>query len=795
MGKLNSYNDRIHLSGLWFVCSLSLLMASNAFAQNQYTGIVNDNTVSSFLASYNPSSIVDSKTKFSVSTHANYSKISNFSSNNFLIYGGGIKYIEPRNAGYMRKLLNFDALNIKYEFDHKNAAAYSFRYRTLKNMEGVPLDWANNAAKKYDDNLFGTQQNMEGLGLNSLSFTEHNLTYARTIFDRSTSFLKAGISVKILNGTDASYFQVRSGQYKFIDSISPPAELTTIDATLGSSKNNDQLFYKHRGLGFDLGVTYEYRPDFENQYYEMDGVKRNVRYDINKYKWKVSASFTDLGFVRFMSDSAAYYDFTNTLATANANKLVNVTSLNLTSLFQSPIEYVKDSLASTGTTVPGEKLAKFRMNLPAAFHANFDMNVYKSFFYVSYNASVPLHFKKGMTQVRGFFIQTVTPRIEKQNWSIMLPISHFGNGKMSVGFAGRVNFVGFSVFAGSNNLAWLYGQKASLSRNFFAGVAYSIFYKVPKDTDGDKISDEKDDCPLDPGLAEFRGCPDTDGDGIIDKEDLCIYDKGPRKTKGCPDTDGDGIIDMNDMCPNEKGLGIHYGCPDRDMDGVIDAADRCPDEPGMELNNGCPMKVQVCCLDQDGDGILDAVDKCPTVPGSVYNSGCPIDSSNINKINLQKEKDLKDANNTKQQVKDNPTIDIRDQLLTSKNELDSVLANKMIIKDLSVYFDVDEATLKESERLKLDNLFSKLPSNERYEIVLIGYTDRDGSLDYNLLLSKRRAETIQRKLIDFYKFKGENITVYYYGETKSIHSGDYTDELKQADRRVDLKLIKLPKNP
>jgi len=228
------------------------------------------------------------------------------------------------------------------------------------------------------------------------------------------------------------------------------------------------------------------------------------------------------------------------------------------------------------------------------------------------------------------------------------------------------------------------------------------------------------------------------------------------------------------------------------MDGVIDAADRCPDVPGMELNNGCPIEDKGCCKDEDGDGIPNEMDRCPTIPGSVYNAGCPIDSSNINSIDLKDQKDEKDANNTAQQVKDNPAVDLREQMITSKSELDSVLMDKNIIKGLSIYFNVDEATLTAEERAKLDKVFSKLPSNERYEIVLVGYTDRDGSLDYNLALSKRRAETVKRKLVEFYKFK-DKITVYYYGETKSIHSGDYTDELKKADRRVDLKLIKLPR--
>ncbi|XOV68490.1 MAG: DUF5723 family protein [Fluviicola sp.] len=781
---------------IWTLTFLALVLLFNpnkSSAQIQYTGIVQDNKVSSFLASYNPSSIVDSKTKFSASFHTNFARISNFSSNNYAIYGQGIKFVEPNNPGYVRSSTNVDIINLKYEFDHRNAGAYSFRFRTLRGLEGLPIRWAHNAATGYGENIFGTNESLAGVGMNRASFTEHNLTYARTIFDQDTRFLKAGISMKILNGVDASFVNFNSGEYDFLQENTEIIEMTDLDADLVRSESNNQLFYQHRGLAFDLGITYEYRPEFEKQYYEMDGVKRNVRYDINKYKWKVSASITDLGFLRFTKDSTSSYNFTNPSIQANSGNFVDLGGLDPGSLIAGPFDYVEDNIGANSAQDTSAIPQRFGMGLPTALHASFDMNILRPFLYVSYNVSLPLHFKSDISQLRGFFIQTVTPRIEKNNWSIMLPISQLGNGTATVGVAGRFNLNQFTVFLGSNNMALLYGQKSSRSRSFYGGVAYNIFYKVPDDADGDKISDPKDACPYDPGLAKFNGCPDTDGDGIIDKEDLCIYEPGPRSTRGCPDTDGDGVIDMNDMCPDVPGLGIHYGCPDRDKDGVIDAADRCPDVPGIELNNGCPLDDQRCCTDEDGDGVLNEFDNCPTVPGSVYNSGCPIDSSNINNINLQEEKEKVDANNTAEQIKDSASVDLSEQFITSKSELDSILDGKNILKDLEVFFDVDEATLRTEERLKLDNAFRVLPANEKYAVILIGHTDRDGSLDYNLQLSKRRAETVQRKLQDFYKFPGE-ISVYYYGEAKSIHSGDYTEELKQADRRVDVKLILLPRN-
>lgn len=790
--KETFYPSRTFLRFSSILFFVAFLAPSGVFAQNQYTGIVNDNTVSSFLGSWNPSTIVDSKSKFSLSFHVNNSRISNFSANRYLVYGEGIKYIERTKPGYLRRHRNVDALNLKYEFDHKNAGAYSLRVRSISNIEGLPIPWSQNAALDYNENIVGAND-LTGFSMNSVDFTEHAFTYARTIFDRNTTFLKAGVTVKILNGLDAAYLRTNGGQFDFPDTNSQQVDFTDLDMDYAQSEFDNQLFYDHRGVGFDIGVTYEYRPDYEEQYYEMDGVKRIVRYDMNKYKWKASASLTDLGFIRYLSDTNSFYNLTNPQVSGDANSIINLSTTNVLSFVDSPFDYVDGTIGNQSTQDFADEPAQFRMALPAAFHGNFDMNLLRKWFYVSYNMSVPLHIRRDPTQMRGFFIQTLTPRIEKSNWSLMLPISHQGNGTVSIGAAGRFNYKGFIVFAGGNSAAFFYGQKASRVRNIFAGVSYSVLYKMPKDSDGDKISDLYDECPYDPGLPEFNGCPDTDGDGIIDKEDLCIYDKGPRNTRGCPDTDGDGVIDMNDMCPKEPGLGIHYGCPDRDKDGVIDAADRCPDVPGVELNNGCPLENEGCCLDADGDGILNEKDKCPDVPGSFYNEGCPIDSSNINNINLQNEKERIDANNTNQQTVDNPTIDLRDQLITSRNELDSVLQGKNVVKNLALYFDVDEASLTDAERLKLKNMITRLPKNEKYEFVLVGNTDRDGSLDYNLLLSKRRAETVKRKLVDFYKIDPTKISVYYYGETKSIHSGDYTDELKQADRRVDVKLIKLPK--
>lgn len=58
-----------------------------------------------------------------------------------------------------------------------------------------------------------------------------------------------------------------------------------------------------------------------------------------------------------------------------------------------------------------------------------------------------------------------------------------------------------------------------------AGVAFR-FGKNDRDKDG--IPDDEDECPDDPGLPEYNGCPDTDGDKIEDRLDECPLEPCPN---------------------------------------------------------------------------------------------------------------------------------------------------------------------------------------------------------------------------------------------------------------------------
>jgi len=132
------------------------------------------------------------------------------------------------------------------------------------------------------------------------------------------------------------------------------------------------------------------------------------------------------------------------------------------------------------------------------------------------------------------------------------------------------------------------------------------------DNDGDRVPNENDACPEQPGRADSDGCPtpgDMDNDGTSDAEDACLEEAGIPGLAGCPDRDGDDISDDLDLCPDNPGLPERGGCPDTgagDSDGdlVPDDIDLAVDEPGLPEHGGAPVPGEGA--DDDGDGIPNA---------------------------------------------------------------------------------------------------------------------------------------------------------------------------------------------
>jgi outer membrane protein OmpA-like peptidoglycan-associated protein len=129
--------------------------------------------------------------------------------------------------------------------------------------------------------------------------------------------------------------------------------------------------------------------------------------------------------------------------------------------------------------------------------------------------------------------------------------------------------------------------------------------------------------------VDANGCSlpkDADGDGVTDDRDQCANTPAGAKVdaNGCSDQDNDTVMDPSDRCPNTPaGAKVDAnGCPtDQDKDGVFDGLDQCADTPA-----GTPVDAKGCPMDSDGDGVTDNNDRCPNTPAGtqVDALGCPV---------------------------------------------------------------------------------------------------------------------------------------------------------------------------
>lgn len=106
---------------------------------------------------------------------------------------------------------------------------------------------------------------------------------------------------------------------------------------------------------------------------------------------------------------------------------------------------------------------------------------------------------------------------------------------------------------------------------------------------------------------------------------------------------------------------------------------------------------------------------------------------------------------------------------------------------LPVYFDHDKDSLKPEYEIYLKNMSRILNSHTDLRVKIIGHTDSNGTDDYNVNLSARRAETIKNYLIKC-GVREDKIVIEFRGEADPATSNE-TSEGKRLNRRVDFEFI------
>ncbi|OQX74811.1 MAG: hypothetical protein B6D59_01300 [Campylobacteraceae bacterium 4484_4] len=208
-----------------------------------------------------------------------------------------------------------------------------------------------------------------------------------------------------------------------------------------------------------------------------------------------------------------------------------------------------------------------------------------------------------------------------------------------------------------------------------------------------------------------------------------------KYTKSQPvikDSDGDGVMDRLDKCPDTpKGTRVDgSGCPLPEPKTTI-IKESLPIPYNFE-GQECPVKIDG--PDRDRDGVLDSVDQCPNTPCdfSVDSKGCPIKAT------------------------------------------------------LRIHFATDSDRITPFSMTKVKKFADFLIKNKGSLVKIIGHTDWRGSDQYNMALSKRRAESVKKALIDF-GVSPSRLSTEGRGERDPI-ADNRTEKGMALNRRIEVQL-------
>ncbi|AOZ98377.1 DUF5723 family protein [Flavobacterium commune] len=564
---------RIYLS----LFAFASLCAANA---QSYLGYVHDNYAGVQGVLYNPASIVDSRFKTDINLFSISSSVTNdlYGVKIFDVFKDGYDFdLEAKksfsNANNVAFNTDIMGPSVMFNIAPKHSLAIFTRARAFINVVDVNGQVINDVTKDNSSSFPEAQVgSFNGVGN---SWGELGLSYAAVLYQRGQHFLKGGITAKYLQGVANYHFKGTNITMAYNDTGSDLTSTYTTsgNAIYGSSQDfslssDVEINSSSRGFGVDLGLVYEWRPEYTADRADINDLK-----EVNKYKLRFGVSVTDIG-------SMKYAD-----GVRNGYNLGGVFSQDDFDGYDSFDDFMEGEFGP-GTTVNGA----VKSNLPTAIHADVDWNIHNKF-YLNANADFGVVSKTKLNQNSIANRVSVTPRYESKWFSAYVPISYMDYSKQAqVGFGLRTGV----FFIGSGSILSNAVSKSSRAADIHLGFKIPVYQKKAKDQDGDGILDKDDECPTVAGPVENKGCPwgDRDNDGILDKDDKCPDVAGPAANNGCPweDKDNDGVLDKDDKCPTVAGPKENAGCPwpDTDGDGVLDKDDKCPKVKGTLANNGCP---------------------------------------------------------------------------------------------------------------------------------------------------------------------------------------------------------------
>lgn len=363
---------------------------------------------------------------------------------------------------------NVDLLgpSLLFNVTHKTSFAFTTRYRaliTLNDVDGNLVQAIRGDDATAED--FQVTNNNTSMALNG--WLEGGITWGNIILDKGNHFLKGGITAKYLGGvannTIAAH-KINSGisyngsSYSAFNA-SGDVSLAFGGASLSNLEVGDLFKFNGTGVGFDLGLSYEYRPTLDSTYDRSD----------NKYWVKVSLALLDAGSIKFKKDAARSSDYT---VGVNNSEHFNLDALN------ADLDDIKGALDANPaffTPKAGSNSGSYKVSLPTRLRADVDVHLHKGF-YVNAATQLSLANRDDAFKQSYYNNTVITPRLEGRVLGLYVPMQVNSITGFNAGVAVRLG----PLVLGSSNIFTALGGSKMANVYFGFRMAGSAFRKEKK---------------------------------------------------------------------------------------------------------------------------------------------------------------------------------------------------------------------------------------------------------------------------------------------------------------------------
>jgi OOP family OmpA-OmpF porin len=135
----------------------------------------------------------------------------------------------------------------------------------------------------------------------------------------------------------------------------------------------------------------------------------------------------------------------------------------------------------------------------------------------------------------------------------------------------------------------------------------------------------------------------------------------------------------------------------------------------------------------------------------------------------------------------NPYYALGPLFYTMSVKTEEIISKKKAVgvKVGDIHFDYDTFTLKAQEKEELNQLGKFLQANPKTFVAVQGFTDNRGTPEYNMKLSRERAEAVTDYLVKNFNLDSGRVATMWYGEANPLAIND-SAENRWKNRRVEI---------